>query len=82
MLWLTFLPAPGGQPVKRLWHQIDGAKQEKVQIRMKNGVSTNTNGKIPEGQVYVPRLEPTAPIRLAERNHAHYPERHCTILKN
>ena len=26
--------------------------------------------KIPEGQVYVPRLEPTAPIRLAERNHA------------
>ena len=28
------------------------------------------NGKIPEGQVYAPRLEPTAPIRLAERNHA------------
>ena len=37
--------------------------------------------KIPEGQVYVPRLEPTAPIRLADRNHAHYPTRHCTILK-
>ena len=37
--------------------------------------------KIPEGQVYVPRLEPTAPIRLADRNHAHYPSRHCTILK-
>ena len=35
----------------------------------------------PEGQVYVPRLEPTAPIRLADRNHAHYPSRHCTILK-
>ena len=27
--------------------------------------------KIPEGQVYVPRLEPTAPIRLADRNYAH-----------
>ena len=27
--------------------------------------------KIPEGQVYVPRLEPTAPIHLADRNHAH-----------
>ena len=39
------------------------------------------NGKIPEGQVYVPRLEPTAPIRLADRNHTHYLSRHCTILK-
>ena len=39
------------------------------------------NGKIPEGQVYAPRLEPTAPIRLADRNHAHYPSRHCTIFK-
>ena len=36
--------------------------------------------EIPEGQVYVPRLEPTAPIRLADRNHAHYPSRRCTIL--
>ena len=38
------------------------------------------NGKIPEGQAYVPRLEPTAPIRLADGNHAHYPSRRCTIL--
>ena len=37
--------------------------------------------KIPEGQEYAPRLEPAAPIRLADRNHAHYPSRHCTILK-
>ena len=37
------------------------------------------NGKIPEGQVYAPRLEPMAPIRLADRNHAHYPSCHCTI---
>ena len=36
---------------------------------------------MPEGQVHVPRLEPTAPIRLADRNHAHYPSRHRTILK-
>ena len=37
--------------------------------------------KIHEGQEYAPRLEPTAPIRLADRNHAHYPSRHCTILR-
>ena len=37
--------------------------------------------RFPDGQVYAPRLEPTAPIRLADRNHAHYPSRHCTILK-
>ena len=30
--------------------------------------------------IYV-RLEPTAPIRLAERNHAHYPSRRRTVLK-
>ena len=29
----------------------------------------------------MPKLEPTAPIRLADRNHAHYPSRRCTILK-
>ena len=38
-------------------------------------------GKFPEGQVYVPRLEPTAPIHLADRNQPHYPSRHRTILK-
>ena len=37
--------------------------------------------EIPEGQVYVPRLEPMAPIRLADRNHVHYPSRRCNILK-
>ena len=37
--------------------------------------------EIPEGQGYMPRLEPTALIRLADRNHTHYPSRHCTILK-
>ena len=34
-----------------------------------------------EVQVYVPRLEPAAPIRLADQNHAHYPSHRCTILK-
>ena len=37
--------------------------------------------KIPEGQEYAPRLEPAAPIRIADRNHMHYPSRHRTILK-
>ena len=48
----------------------------------KKGVRINYKlKKIPEGQEHAPRLEPTAPIRLADRNHAHYPSRHCTILK-
>ena len=37
--------------------------------------------KIAEGQEYMQRLEPAAPIRLADQNHAHYPSRHFTILK-
>ena len=44
----------------------------------KKGVRINS--KSLERQVYAPRLEPTAPIRLADRNHAHYPSRRCTIL--
>ena len=81
MVWLTFFSTPGGQPVKRLRHQIHGAKQEKLLILRKNGVRIYTNGKIPEGQGYMPRVKPSAPIRLADRNHAHYPSRHCTIFK-
>ena len=80
MVWLTFLPAPEGQPVKRFGHQIHGAKQEKINPK-EEGSQKNMNGKIPEGQVYAPRLEPTAPIRLADGNQAHYPSRHCTIFK-
>ena len=34
-----------------------------------------------EVQEYAPRLEPAAPIRLADRNHARSPSRHCTILE-
>ena len=29
-----------------------------------------------EGQEYALRLEPAAPIRLADRSNAHYPSRH------
>ena len=36
--------------------------------------------KIPKGQVYMPRLEPTAPIHLAHRNHTHHPSHRCTIF--
>ena len=28
----------------------------------------------------MPRLEPAAPIRIADRNHTHYPSRRLTIL--
>ena len=80
MVWLTFFPAPGGHPVKRLRHQIHTAKKDKLYIHRK-GVSINTNGKIPQGKAYVPTLKPTAPIRLVDRNHAHYPSRHRTIFK-
>ena len=37
--------------------------------------------KIPKKQDYKLKLEPTTPTRLADRNHAHYPSRHRTILK-
>ena len=36
---------------------------------------------MPEGQEHAPRLEPAAPIRLADGNHENYPSRHCIILK-
>ena len=81
MVWPDVFPqpAPEGQPVKRLKHQIHGAKQEKLYPE-EEGSQYKYKLKIPEGQVYVPRLEPTALIRLADRNHAHYPSRRCTIL--
>ena len=65
MVWLIFLPAPEGQPVKLLRRQIHGAKQEKINPK-EEGSQKNMNGKNPKGQVYAPKLEPTAPIRLAE----------------
>ena len=37
--------------------------------------------KIPEGQEYVPRLEPTALICLPDRNHTRYRSGQRTILK-
>ena len=45
------------------------------------GSQNKFKSKFPEGQEYAPRLEPTAPIRLADRNHAYYPSCHRTILK-
>ena len=65
MVWLTFLPATEGQPLKRLRHQIHNAKQEKIDPK-EEGSQKNMNGNIPEGQVYAPRLEPAAPICLAD----------------
>ena len=43
-----------GTPGKYFWPPL----YIEIYIRRKKGVSINTNGKIPEGQVYVPRLEP------------------------
>ena len=75
---MMFFPALEGQLVKGLEYQIHGAKQEKVNPE-EEGSQKNMNGKIPKGQVYAPRLEPTAPISLADRNNAHYPSRQYTI---
>ena len=46
MVWLTFLPAPEGQPVKRLRRQIHDAKQEKLNPK-EEGSQKNMNGKNP-----------------------------------
>ena len=76
---MTFFPAPEGQPVKRLKHQIHGAKQEKVNPKEEE-TQYKYKWKNPRRARCVPRLEPTAEIRLADRNHAHYPSRHFDHL--
>ena len=65
----------------RSWlrHLIQGVNWTILLQDRKKGVRINS--KSLERQVYAPRLEPTAPIRLADRNHAHYPSRHSTILE-
>ena len=78
---LTFFPAPEGQAVKRLRTPTSKVLKEQRYLIRKEGSQNKLQVEIiPEGQEYEPRLEPTAPIRLADRNHAHYPSRHCTIL--
>ena len=62
-----------------LRHLIKGVNWTILLQDRKKGVRINS--KSWERQVHAPRLEPTAPICLADRNHAHYPSRHCTILK-
>ena len=76
--WKTPFCSPKG---KHYWlrHQIQCVNWTILYKDRKKGVRINS--KSLERQVYAPRLEPTAPIRLADRNHAHYPSRHCTILK-
>ena len=81
MVWLTFLPAPEEQQVKRLKHQIHGTKQDKLNLK-EEGIQNIYEWKYPEGQMYVPRLEPTALNRLADRNHAHGLSCHRTISKS
>ena len=44
-------------------------------------INIHYDEKIHERQEYAPRIEPVAPIRLADQNHTHYPSCHCTILK-
>ena len=50
------------------------------QVRHAETKRKHYSRKIHEGQEYAPRLEPAAPIRLADGNHAHYPSRRRTIL--
>ena len=70
-----------GQPVKRLTAPPSKDLKQNVYKQKEEGSQNKFKSKIPEGQEHAPRLEPTAPIRLAERNHAHYPSRQRTILK-
>ena len=42
----------------------------------KEGSENIFHEKIPGGQAHVSRLEPTTPIRPADRNQGHYPSRH------
>ena len=76
--WKTPFCSPKGN---QYWlrHLIQGVRLTILYTDRKKGVRINS--KSLERQVYAPRLEPTAPIRRAEQNHAHYPSRHCTILK-
>ena len=76
--WKTPFCSPKGN---QYWlrHLIQGVNWTILYKDRKKGVRINS--KSLERQVYAPRLEPTAPIRLADRNHAHYPSRHCTIPK-
>ena len=78
---LTFSPLPNGQPVKRLRAPPSKELKQDVYKQKEDGSQNKFKLKIPQGQEHVPRLEHTAPIRLADRNHAHYPSRHRTILK-
>ena len=56
-------------------------KKKNIYIyRREEGSQKNMNGKTPEGQMYAPRLEPTAPIHLADRNHVHCPSCHIVQL--
>ena len=60
-------------------HLIQGVNWTILYKDRKKGVRINS--KSLERQVYAPRLEPTAPIRIADRNHAHYPSRHRILIK-
>ena len=78
---LTFSPLPKGQPVRRLRAPPSKELKQHVYKQKEEGSQNKFKSRIPEGQEHAPRLEPTAPIRLAYRNHAHDPSRQRTILK-
>ena len=78
---LTFSPLPKGRPVRRLRAPPSKKLKPDVYKQKEEGSQIKLKSKILEGQGHVPRLEPTAPICLADRNHADYPSRHRTILK-
>ena len=78
---LTFSPLPKGRPVRRLIAPPSKELKQDVYKQKEKERMNKFKSKILEGQEHVPRLEPKEPIRLADRNHAHYSSRHRTILK-
>ena len=72
---------PEGQPIRLDETPNPRCRWKMISQRKKEGSENKFQRKIRKGQVYVPKLEPTAPICLEHRNHAHYLSRHRTIKK-
>ena len=79
-LWPEVFPS-SGRATSQMGEAPSPCCETGYLIERMKGVSKIPNPKIPKGQVYMRRLEPTEAIRLADTNHRHYPSRQPTILK-